>query len=86
MRTVKNVQHQLNFVNMHMYERGSEFYYRIGQRNNYKALDMYQRCDKCMCSGDTCYHDHLVMCVDAGLTTGEVYEMVIGMSNVLNFV
>lgn len=86
MRTVKMAQYKLHFVNAHMYDRGSELYYRIGERNGYKALDLYQRCEKCMCDGGTCPYDHFVMCVDAGLTTGEAYEMVKAIRNVLNFV
>ena len=86
MRTIQKARYNLQFVNAHMYERGSVFYYRIGERNGYKTLDLYQRCEECMLDGHTCHHDHFVMCVDAGLTTGEVYEMVKGIRNVLDFV
>lgn len=86
MRTLKEAKRKLEYVNMDMYARGSEFYYKIGERNECKALDLYQRCDKCMCNGGTCRSDTFVNYVDAGLTTGEVYEMVKGISNVLALV
>lgn len=85
MRTVKDAQRNIDFVNRRLFERGQSFYYCINSHNGYRQLDMYTKCADCtkaMADGinRVCRHDTFYECVGY-YTTGELAETTNGMKH-----
>lgn len=79
MRTIKDCERLVNGLNAYMFEDGNQFYFKIGYRNGYKALDRMCRCKECSEKQNNglnvvCNRDTLVENVGC-YTTGELFEV-----------
>lgn len=80
MRTIKGVMSYIESVNVILENKGSALRYRLGLRNGYKCID------KCALIPDMRgdYYLQIIECVRSGLTTGEAYDIVYSLHNLLS--